>query len=100
MSDVMQIILVGSALLADAVALWAMSERIIELGFTPNRLAALGINILLLVNLLWSALLYVRFLRGESSFGDLERWQTSYVPVYAIWAAIVVIAFPIMFGYI
>ncbi len=44
--------------------------------------------------------LYVRFLRGRGSFTDLERWQTQYLPVYAIWAAIVVIVFPPVFGYI
>jgi hypothetical protein len=55
--------------------------------------------VILLVNLAWSAVLYVRFLRGRESFTALERWQTGYVPVYAVWAAIVVIAFPPVFGY-
>jgi hypothetical protein len=98
--DVMQVILVISALLADGVALWAIAARISEFGFTPNRVAALGENIILLVNLAWSAVLYVRFLRGRGPFAVLERWQTAYLPVYAVWAAIVVIVFPPLFGYI
>lgn len=98
--DVVQVVLVVSALLADAVALWAIAGRITEFGFSPNRVAALGVNLVLLVNLVWSAVLYVRFLRGRGSFSHLERWQTDYLPVYAIWAAIVVIAFPPVFGYI
>jgi hypothetical protein len=98
--DVMQVVLVVSALLADAVALWAIAARITEFGFTPNRVAALGENVILLVNLAWSAVLYVRFLRGRGSFADLERWQTDYLPAYALWAATVVIAFPPVFGYI
>jgi hypothetical protein len=98
--DVVQVVLVVSALLADAVALWAIAARITEFGFTPNRVAALGENVILLVNLAWSAVLYVRFLRGRGSFTGLERWQTNYLPVYAVWAAIVVIAFPPVFGYI
>jgi len=97
--DVLQVVLVVSALLADAVALWAIAARISELGFTPNRVAALGENVILLVNLAWSAVLYVRFLRGRESFARLEKWQTDYVPVYAIWAAIVVIVFPPAFGF-
>jgi len=97
--DAMQVALVVSALLADAVALWAISARITWFGFTPNRVAALGVNILLLVNLAWSAVLYLRFLRQRGSFTDLERWQTNYVPVYAVWAAIVVIVFPPVFRY-
>src|ERR687893_663123 len=98
--DVVQVVLVVSALLADAVALWAIGARITGLGFTPNRVAVLGENVILLVNLAWSAVLYIRFLRGRGSFTGLERWQTNYMPVYAVWAAIVVIAFPPMFGYI
>jgi hypothetical protein len=98
--DVVQVVLVISALLADAVALWAIAARITEFGFTPNRVAALGENVILLANLAWSAVLYIRFLRGRGSFTGLERWQTNYLPVYAVWAAIVVIAFPPVFGYI
>jgi len=98
--DVVQVVLVVSALLADAVALWAIAARITEFGFTPNRVAALGENVILLVNLAWSAVLYIRFLRGRGSFAALERWQTAYLPVYAVWAAIVVTAFPPAFQYI
>src|SRR5215211_7246658 len=97
--DVVQVVLVVSALLADAVALWAIAARISEFGFSPNRVAALGENVILLVNLVWSAVLYIRFLRGRGSFTGLERWQTDYLPVYALWAAIVVIVFPPVFGY-
>jgi hypothetical protein len=98
--DVVQVVLVISALLADAVALWAIAARITEFGFSPNRVAALGLNIILLVNLAWSAVLYVHFLNGEASFTSLERWQTDYLPVYPVWAATVVVAFPPMFGFI
>ncbi|MHB0972213.1 MAG: permease prefix domain 1-containing protein [Thermoanaerobaculia bacterium] len=97
--DLLQVVLVVSALLADAVALWTIAARITELGFTPNRIAALGENVILLVNLGWSAVLYVRFLRHRGAFADLERWQTRYVPVYAGWAAIVAIVFPLLFGF-
>ena len=97
--DLMQVVLVVSALLADAVALWAIAERINEFGFSPNRVAALGANMILLVNLAWSAVLYIRFLRGRGSITSVERWQTDYLPVYAVWAAIVVIVFPPAFGY-
>ncbi|HEX6981369.1 MAG TPA: hypothetical protein VF181_01280 [Balneolaceae bacterium] len=98
--DLLQIGLVIGALIADVTALWAIVERISEFGFTPNRVAALGENLILLVNLTWSAVLYIRFLRGRGSFTDLEKWQTDYLPVYAVWAAIVVIVFPPLFGFI
>jgi hypothetical protein len=97
--DAMQVVLVVSALLADAIALWAIAARIDEFGFSPNRVAALGMNLILLVNLAWSAVIYVRFLRARGPFAALERWQTRYLPVYAAWAAIVVIVFPPAFGF-
>ncbi|WP_349259033.1 permease prefix domain 1-containing protein [Gaiella sp.] len=97
--DVMQVVLVVGALVADAVALWAIGARISEFGFSPNRTAALGVNVMLLVNLAWSAVLYIRFLRGRGSLTGLERWQTDYLLVYAVWAAVVVIVFPPAFGY-
>jgi hypothetical protein len=97
--DVLQLVLLVSALLADAVALWAIATRITELGFTPNRVAALGENLVLLVNLAWAAVLHVRFLRGQGSFASLEKWQTDYLPVYAAWAAVVAVVFPPLFGF-
>lgn len=97
--DVLQVVLVVSALVADGAALWAIATRINEFGFTPNRVAALGENVILLVNLAWSAVLYVRFLKGEGSFTALEKWQTDYLPVYSAWAAIVVILYPPVFRY-
>jgi hypothetical protein len=98
--DAVQVVLVVSALLVDAVALWAIAARITEFGFSPNRVAALGLNVILLVNLTWSAVLYMRVTRGKASFTSLERWQTDYLPLYALWAAIVVVAFPPIFGFI
>jgi hypothetical protein len=97
--DWLLVLLVILALLVDAVALAAIVARISEFGFTPNRVAALGENLILLVNLAWSAWLYGRFLRGRGSFRALEKWQTDYLPAYAAWAAIVVIFFPPLFGY-
>jgi len=79
------------------LALAAIAARISEFGFTPNRVAALGENLILLVNLAGSAWLYARFLRQQNPFGALERWQVLYLPVYSLWAALVVIVFPLVF---
>jgi hypothetical protein len=98
--DRLQLLLIVSALLVDTLALAAIAARISGFGFTPNRVAALGENIILLVNLAWSAVVYARFLTGRASFAALERWQTAYLPVYSTWAAFVVIAFPPLFSYI
>jgi hypothetical protein len=97
--DRLQLALVLCALLVDVLALWAIAARIAEFGFSPNKVAALGENVILLVNLGGSALLYARFLTKRDSFARLERWQTAYVPVYLVWAWIVVAIFPLIFKY-
>ena len=97
--DRVQLVAVVSALILDLMVLGAMVARIGDLGFTPNRAAALGLNLVLLVNLAGTAWLSVRFLRGQTEFHRLERWQTSYLPVFALWAAIVVAVVPPLFGF-
>ena len=78
--DLLQLTLVVSALVVDLVALAAIAVRISDFGFTPNRTAALGENLILLVNLAVSAGLYARFLRGRAPFRALERWQNVLPP--------------------
>ena len=53
--DRIQLVAVVGALVLDLMVLGAMIARIGELGFTPNRTAALGLNILLLVSLAGTA---------------------------------------------
>jgi hypothetical protein len=76
-----------------------VAARISEFGWSPNKVAALGENLILLGNLGGSAVLYGRFLAGRVAFAPLERWQTAYLPVYAAWAWVVVLVFPLLFGF-
>jgi len=97
--DWMQLALVVSALLIDILVLVAITGRITEFGFTPNKTAALGENLILFVNLAWTAWLYVSIIRGRKRFSRLERWQTDYLPVYAAWAWAVILVFPPLFAF-
>lgn len=97
--DRLQLALIVSALAIDVVGLAAIVARISEFGFSANKTAALGENLVLLVNLGVTAWLYLRFLRRQVSFHAVSRWQTSYLVVYPIWAAFVVLAFPPLFSF-
>ena len=97
--DRVQLVAVVSALVLDAMVLGTMIARIGELGFTPNRTAALGLNVLLLASLAGTAWLSYRFLIGKSTFHRLERWQTAYLPVFALWATAVVVVLPPLFDF-
>jgi hypothetical protein len=97
--DRIQLVAVVSALALDLMVLGAMVARIGDLGFSPNRTAALGLNLVLLANLAGAAWLSTRFLRRRSTLHRLERWQTAYLPVFALWAAAVVVVLPPVFGF-
>ena len=97
--DKLQLLLVVAALIVDALVLVAITSRISEFGFTPNKSAALGENVILLANLAWSAWLVLEFVRSRGPFARLERWQTGYLSVFALWAWIVVLVFPPIFNF-
>jgi len=94
-----QLLLVICALAVDVFALLNIVARLSEFGFSANKTAALGLNLILLVNLTWSAFLQAGFLRSRRGLGAVERWQMRYLPVYALWAVVVVVAFPPLFGF-
>jgi hypothetical protein len=98
--DKLQLALVVSALAIDMLVLLEITGRITGYGTTPNKAAALGENVVLLANLAWSAWLLLRFVGRRTPFSALERWQTGYLPVYAMWAWIVVLVFPPLFNYV
>jgi hypothetical protein len=97
--DWIQLVLVVCALGVDVFALINIASRLSEYGFSANKTAAIGLNLILLVNLAWSAYLQAGFVRSRRSFEAVERWQMRYLPVYALWAAIIVVVFPPLFGF-
>jgi hypothetical protein len=99
LADWLQVVLLVAAIAVDLVVLFAMAGRIAELGLTPNRTAALGLNILILVNLAVSACLALAFVRGRRPLAALVRWQTNYLLLYAAWAAVVVVIWGPMFNW-
>ncbi|GAB3199335.1 hypothetical protein GCM10027062_15650 [Nocardioides hungaricus] len=97
--DALQLGLIVLALLVDALVAIAMVGRVAEWGWSANKVTALGLNLVLLVNLVWSARLTWGFLGHRRGLVVLERWQTSYLPVYALWAVAVAVVVPPVFGF-
>jgi hypothetical protein len=93
------IALVGAAVAVDAMVLVAMLSRIAEFGATANKVAALGLNLLLLVNLVRACGQMTAYARGRAPLAPVVAWQTAYLPVYLAWAAFVVVALPSLFDY-
>ena len=68
MFDRIQFTLIVLALIVDVFALAAITMRISDFGVSPNKIAALGENLVLLVNLAGAGLLYSRFIKTRIAF--------------------------------
>jgi hypothetical protein len=96
-SDIINFALIVLALIIDSVALSATVFRLTSYGITPNRVAVLGINLLIFANLLWIMNAYIGFLRNKTGPSSIQNAVTKYLPVYGIWAAFVTFTFPLIF---
>lgn len=97
-SDFIGFALIVLALLIDSVALSAILFRLTSYGITPHRIAVLGVNLLIWGNLIWLMFAYIRFLRNKTGLSSIQKAVTAYLPVYGLWAAIVTLTFPLLFG--
>lgn len=95
--DLMNIGLVSVTLLIDLVALAAILFRLSSYGFTPNRVAVLGANLLAFCHLAGILFYYIQFVRRRASCRGLEDWIVRFLPVYTIWSIIVAVVLPLVF---
>lgn len=86
-------------IVVNCVALSAILFRISEWGFTPNRLAILGGNMLILINLLLVTVQFFRVLSKKAGITAVGKAIAFYLPVYFIWTIIVTFIFPLIFGF-
>lgn len=86
------------ALIVDLVALSAILYRVGEFGFTPNRTAVLGSNLLIFVHLVLIMIHLFKVVRNEKEIKTVELTVARYLPIYAIWTLLVTFLFPLLFG--
>ena len=97
--DRLQLLMIVAALVVDVLVLIAIIARIGEYGASANKLATLGVNLVLFANLVGAGWHHLRFVTDRGTFAAVERWQTGYLPVYLGWAAVVVVVLPPVFGF-
>ena len=85
-------------LIIDLVALSAILYRLGEYGFTPNRTAVLGSNLLIFGNLILIMIDLFRVNFRSAEIKQVELTISKYLPIYMIWTIFVVIGFPLIFG--
>ena len=85
------------AIVVNGIALWSILFRINDFGFTPNRLAVLGSDILILVNLLLVSFNLLKVVNGRVEVEKVESSIALFMPLYLLWTAFVVFGFPFLF---
>lgn len=85
-------------IITNLIALSAIFYRLGEYGITPNRLAILGSNILIFINLIMITIDLFKINFRKSNIESVELTIAKYLPVYLVWIVIVVFGFPFIFG--
>jgi hypothetical protein len=86
-------------IILNGIALSAIVYRINEFGFSANRIAVLGGNLLIFINLVLVS--YKLFLTSfkNGSIEEIEETIAGYLPVYAIWTGLITFFIPLLFQF-
>jgi hypothetical protein len=101
-SNIGTFLLLGLSVLTiiiNGIALSAIIFRISEWGISPNRLAILGGNILILTNLLIVTYRLWKTTRNHRNIEKIETSIAAFLPVYIVWTIVVTFVFPIIFNF-
>lgn len=96
------VLLLGLSVLTiviNTIALSAISFRIFEFGVTPNRIAVLGSNLLVFVNLIIVSLQIIKSIKNNTELHIVQESIAKYLPIYALWAGIVAFLIPLIFSF-
>jgi hypothetical protein len=86
-------------ILISGIALSAIIFRITQFGITPNRLAVLGGDALIFINLLLVIFRLLKAAGDSSKIGEVGKAIAAFLPLYSLWAALVTFIFPVLFGF-
>jgi len=101
-SKIGTILLLGLSIvtvIVNGIALSAIVFRIAEGGITPNRLAILGGNILILINLLIVTYRLFKAINDKNEIEKVENSIASFLPIYCLWTILVTFIFPVLFNF-
>jgi hypothetical protein len=86
-------------IIVNGIALSAISYRLFEYGITPNRIAVLGGNILIFINLLIVAFQLLKAIKNNTELTGVQNSIAKYLPVYAVWVGLVAFLMPFIFNF-
>ena len=87
------------ALTINIVALLGIVYRLNTYGITPNRMAILGSNILILTTLGFTLISLLKVIAQKKNIVNVGLVMVKFLPIYLAWFAIVAITWPLFFGF-
>jgi hypothetical protein len=88
-----------ATIIVNGIALSAILFRIAEWGVTPNRVAVLGGNFLILINLLLVTRQLYKAISNKADISGVGKAISWYLPIYVVWTIVVTFLFPFLFGF-
>lgn len=87
------------AAIMTGIVIYFLVSRTISGGFTPNRTAAFGVDLILGIQLIaiGSRLFAIDF--HKSTFAALKEFVAAPFYAYAVWSAFVILLFPVIFRF-
>jgi len=95
--DIIVVSLLIACFLIDIITVVSVLFRVVEEGFTPNRIALIGINLVLLVHLTGLLVNFTGWLAKRIEYQKTVGWIGSYMPVYLGWSVFMVFVYPWLF---
>lgn len=99
MGIILLLVLSIVTIIVNGIALSAILFRISEWGITPNRLAVLGGNLLILINLFLVAYRLFKTTKDRTEIENVEKSITTFLPIYSAWTVVVTFVFPLIFHF-
>jgi hypothetical protein len=97
-NEIILLVLLIISVIIDLIALSAIFYRLNAFGMSPNRLAVLGSNILILGNLVLLIVDLYKVNFKKALIREVDLTIAKYVPVYLVWILFVIFGFPLIFG--
>ena len=92
------LILSSLTILINCVALYAIFFRLVEFGFSANRIAVIGADLLIFSHLMLVTRKLFLFHKAEAKVEEVEESVGKFLPVYFVWVALIIFFLPLFFG--
>ncbi len=86
-------------IIVNGIALSAILFRLSAFGISANRIAVLGANLIIFVNLIYVFFKLIKAIKKQEDIEEVANTIVAYLPIYGGWAFIVTFLFPLLFQY-